>query len=180
MKHLNDDELAQWLSGEASVEERAHVDHCARCKAEAMALGDGISRYALELRRQASEGMNPRPLRVSRTLATRRLGWAGVALAVVLAAPAAWMMRPHVAPMGQTGAVTQTAQADSQMGPQMGSHMKMSDDELLDAVGKDLDRDVPEALAPVSALTVARNQMASSTVDLNTKVLDTNNETQTK
>ena len=58
--------------------------------------------------------------------------------------------------------------------------MKMSDDELLDAVGKDLDRDVPEALAPVSALTVARNQMASSTVDLNTKVLDTNNETQTK
>ena len=179
MKHLNDDELAQWLSGEASVEERAHVDHCARCKAEAMALGDGISRYALELRRQASEGMNPRPLRVSRTLATRRLGWAGVALAVVLAAPAAWMMRPHAAPAGQTGAVTQTAQADSQIS-QVGSQMKMSDDELLDAVGKDLDRDVPEALAPVSALTVARNQMAASTVDLNTKTSDTNNETQTK
>jgi hypothetical protein len=176
MKHLNDDELAQWLSGEASVEERAHVDHCARCKAEAMALGDGISRYALELRRQASEGMNPRPLRVSRTLATRRLGWAGVALAVLLAAPTAWVMRPHAAPMGQTGAVTQTAQADSQVG----SHIKMSDDELLDAVSKDLDRDVPEALAPVSALTVARNQMAASTMDLNTKTSDTNNETQTK
>ena len=176
MKHLNDDELAQWLSGEASVEERAHVDHCARCKAEAMALGDGISRYALELRRQASEGMNPRPLRVSRTLATRRLGWAGVALAVLLAAPTAWVMRPHAAPMGQTGAVTQTAQADSQVG----SHIKMSDDELLDAVSKDLDRDVPEALAPVSALTVARNQLAASTVDLNTKASDTNSETQTK
>ena len=26
MKHLNDDELAQWLNGEASMEEQAHVD----------------------------------------------------------------------------------------------------------------------------------------------------------
>jgi hypothetical protein len=56
----------------------------------------------------------------------------------------------------------------------------MSDDELLDAVGRDLDRDVPQALAPVSAITVARNQMAASTVDLNTKASDTNNQTQTK
>ncbi len=173
MKHLNDDELAQWLSGEASMEERAHVDECARCRAEAMALGDGISRYALELRRQASEGMTARPLRVGRTLSARRLGWAGVALAVLLVAPTAWVMRPHAVPAGQTGAVAQTAQTDSQisqvgsrmgspMGSPMGSAMKMSDDELLDAVGRDLDRDVPEALAPVSALTVARNQMAAS------------------
>jgi hypothetical protein len=177
MKHLGDDALAQWLSGEASVEEQAHMDECARCKAEAMALGDGISRYRLALRRQASERMHARPLRVSGALATRRLGWAGVALAVALAAPAAWMMRPHVVPAGQSSAVTQTG---PQLGSQMGSQVRMSDDELLDAVGRDLDRDVPQALAPVSAITVARNQMAASTVDLNTKASDTNNQTQTK
>jgi len=66
------------------------------------------------------------------------------------------------------------------LGSQMGSQVRMSDDELLDAVGRDLDRDVPQALAPVSAITVARNQMAASTVDLNTKASDTNNQTQTK
>ncbi len=167
MKHLSDDELAQWLSGDATVEGRAHVDECAECRAEAMALRDGISRYALALRGQAEGRMQGRPVRVTRMLATRRLGWAGVALALLLAAPAAWVMRPHAGPAGQNGAGTQTAEEPSQI--------KMSDDELLDAVDRDLDRDVPQALAPVSAITVARNQMAAST-----KIVNSNQQKQTQ
>jgi hypothetical protein len=38
----------------------------------------------------------------------------------------------------------------------------MSDDELLEAVNNDLSRDVPQALAPVSAITVARNKIAAA------------------
>ncbi len=38
----------------------------------------------------------------------------------------------------------------------------MSDDELLEAVNSDLSREVPQALAPVSAITVARNQIAAA------------------
>ncbi len=167
MRHLNDEELAQWLAGEATVEAQAHVDECAECRTEAMAVRDGISRYALALRREAAEAVKPAPLRVSHVLARRRLGWAAVALAVLLAAPTAWVMRPHAAPAGQPSAVTETAQA----GSQMGSQVKMSDDELLDAVDKDLDRDVPQALAPVGTLTLARNQMAAVT-----KAADNNNQ----
>ena len=63
--------------------------------------------------------------------------------------------------------VTETAQT----GSQVGSQVKMSDDELLDAVDKDLDRDVPQALAPVGTLTLARNQMAAVT-----KAADNNNQ----
>ena len=37
----------------------------------------------------------------------------------------------------------------------------MSDDELLQAVNNDLSDEVPQALAPVGAITVARNRIAS-------------------
>ena len=37
----------------------------------------------------------------------------------------------------------------------------MSDDELLEAVNNDLSREVPLALAPVSAITSARNKIAA-------------------
>jgi hypothetical protein len=38
----------------------------------------------------------------------------------------------------------------------------LSDDELLEAVNNDLNREVPLALAPVSAITVARNNIAAA------------------
>jgi hypothetical protein len=44
----------------------------------------------------------------------------------------------------------------------------MSDDELLEAVNNDLNRDVPQALAPISAITVARNAAASALAATNT------------
>jgi len=39
---------------------------------------------------------------------------------------------------------------------------QLSDDELLEAVNNDLSREVPLALAPVSAITVARNKLAAA------------------
>ena len=38
----------------------------------------------------------------------------------------------------------------------------MSDDELLEAVNNDLSREVPLALSPVSAITIARNKIAAA------------------
>jgi hypothetical protein len=53
------------------------------------------------------------------------------------------------------------AQLSTQPSSQSGN--QMSDDELLEAVNNDLNRDVPQALAPVEAITVARNQIAAET-----------------
>jgi len=68
-------------------------------------------------------------------------------------------MKPHTVPQ-----ITRPV-ANSQPNPQPNTQSgdQMSDDELLEAVNNDLSRDVPQALAPVSAITLARNQIAAET-----------------
>jgi hypothetical protein len=157
MKHLSDEQFAEWLAGEASPEAQEHVRGCELCSREAAGLRDQISRYALAVRRQAAGSESSRLVRKltpARTLLFRRLRWAGAAaLALLLAAQTGWMMRPH----RSVPIPTQATNPAPQPPPPT-----MSDDELLEAVNNDLNRDVPRALAPVSALTIARNQIAAS------------------
>ncbi len=154
MNHLTDDQLAEWLAGESTGEARAHLADCPLCHREALALRDDISRYSLALRHQARQSQSAhleRNFTPQRALAAHRLRWAGaMALALLLAAPTAWMVKPHAAPAPLppvAGALGDGAQPSA----------AMSDDELLEAVNNDLNRDVPKALAPVGAITVARN-----------------------
>jgi hypothetical protein len=160
MKHLTDEQLAEWLAGEASPETQSHLLHCDGCHAEATAVRDGISRYSLAIRQRAalvqSTQLDP-AFRPWKALALHRLRWAAAAvLAILLGAQTTWMMMSHpTAPKSQPIA---SAPLNSQ------PSSKMSDDELLEAVNNDLSRDVPQALAPVSAITVGRNKIAAASV----------------
>jgi hypothetical protein len=154
MNHLTDEQLGDWLAGEASAEVHEHLRGCERCRSEATVLRDEISRYSLALRHRSAEAGSARiakRIMPGRALALRRLSWAGVtALALLLAAQTGWMMRAHrPAPAPEHAAAPPPAPAT------------MSDDELLEAVNNDLNRDVPRALAPVSAITIARNRIAA-------------------
>jgi len=175
MKHLTDEELAEWLAGESSDETRAHLRCCASCNAEAINLHDNVAQYSVALRQRSSLAQNARVtgnFAPGKALARHRLRWAGATvLALLLAAQTAWMMKPHT-PRTQPVANSQAnmqlssqpntrlnAQLSTQPSSQSGN--QMSDDELLEAVNNDLNRDVPQALAPVEAITVARNQIAA-------------------
>jgi hypothetical protein len=163
MNHLTDDQLSEWLAGESTAETRSHFDACPQCRDEAGALHDGIARYSFSLREQARHAQAAHLVSIDpkKTLAAHRLRWAAAAaLALLLAAPTAWMMRPHVTP----APLLPVAGNSSASQPSTG----MSDDELLEAVNNDLNRDVPQALAPISAITVARNAAASALAATNT------------
>lgn len=158
MKHLADEQLAQWLAGEADEQTQSHLDLCESCRAEAFQLRDGISRYTIALRQQSARAQSAHitaKFAPRKALLWHRLRWAGAGvLTLVLAAPTAWMLHSRsVATAPPTVAAPATHDPAAQI----------SDDELLEAVNNDLSREVPQALAPVTAITVARNEMASST-----------------
>ncbi len=175
MKHLTDEQLAEWLAGESGEETRAHLQSCAHCNAEAINLSDGISRYSIALRQQAARAQSAQmtgTFTPGKALTRHRLRWAGATvLALLLAAQTAWMMKPRTLPQTTTQPIASAAhnpQSNSQLDWQPNSQpnsqpgAQMSDDELLEAVNNDLSRDVPQALAPISAITHARNQIADA------------------
>ncbi|MGA3128079.1 MAG: hypothetical protein ABSD13_15355 [Candidatus Korobacteraceae bacterium] len=167
MKHLTDEQLAGWLAGEEDQQTGSHLDSCPQCNAEALELRDGISRYAVAMRRQSSFAenahMNGR-LAPRRTLALHRLRWAGSgALALLLAASTAWLMiRPPAQNPTMQSYRTIDPAASSQNDANSKPSSQLSDDELLEAVNNDLSREVPEALSPVSAISVERNKLAAT------------------
>jgi hypothetical protein len=167
MNHLRDEQLAGWLAGEADRETRSHLESCPQCRAEAVELREGISRYSIAMRRQAggaqrthlSGNFAPR-----KALALHRLRWAGAGvLALLLAAQTAWLMKPQdVRPHHEPPNARQTGSAAVSSQPAAASSAsQLSDDELLEAVNNDLSREVPLALAPVGAITTARNRIAA-------------------
>jgi hypothetical protein len=157
MKHLTDEQLAEWLAGEASQETQSHLQDCECCHAEAIVMRDGISRYSLALRQQAalaqSAQLDP-AFSPRKSVASHRPRWAGAGvLALLLGAQTAWMLMPRSA--------THPSQPIASAPLNSQPSAPMSDDELLEAVNNDLSRDVPQALAPVSAITLARNEIAA-------------------
>lgn len=163
MNHLTDEEFTEWLAGEANPEAQTHLDVCPQCRAEALQLRDGISRYSVAIRQQTTRAQHAHmagTIAPRKVLALHRLRWAGAGvLAILLAVQTAWILKPHTDPAVShriAGAPTNPPAAPA-----------MSDDDLLEAVNSDLNREVPLALSPVSAITVARNKIAASTVAAN-------------
>lgn len=160
MNHLTDEQFADWLSGEAAPEIRSHLASCEQCNTEALQLRDDIFRYSIAMRHQAirtqskriAEDFVPR-----RAIALHRLRWAGASvLALVLAFQTAWLLKPHHAPTPTRPVAVNPVKSPAPV--------QMSDDELLEAVNSDINQEVPKALAPVSAITTARNEIAASGV----------------
>jgi hypothetical protein len=190
MNHLTDEQLAAWLAGESGSQQlhsespaqqiqspaqhgeslSQHIESCAQCRAEAYELRDRISRYAIALRRQAADSQSSHLaqfLSPRQALLQHRLRWAGAAvLALLLVVQTAWLVKPRPA----ASPARPIAGAPAKPQPKSPSDAatsgdSMSDDELLEAVNNDLSREVPQALAPVSAITVARNRIAAAAVD---------------
>jgi hypothetical protein len=171
--HLTDDELTEWLDGSAGPAVRTHLDGCAACRREADGLQDGIARYVIATRREAAQAEAARmaeefaPARATVQLRiNHRLRWVGAGvLALLLAAQTVWMMKTHTAPGAAQAAAHPAAVAAPQPAVALNhggmGNESMSDDELLQAVNNDLSDEVPQALAPVGAITEARNQIAS-------------------
>jgi hypothetical protein len=192
MDHLTDEQLATWLASEASPQAESHLAICAQCRAECEQLRFDIRRYSLAMRRHASDSqdmhltLRPASLRDALRNASQsksqnglqiesrhglrhasrdesRHGlpitprWATAAvLALLLIVPTAWTGIKLLHP--PTVAVRTVAAPRANPLPTAA----MSDDELLQAVNSDLSREVPQALAPVSAITVARNSLAAA------------------
>jgi len=178
MKHLTDEQLAGWLVEEVDEETRSHLESCLQCKAEAEKLREGILRYSIAMRREAALAQRThmsRSFAPSKALVQHRLRWVGAGvLALLLAGQTVWLVnsRPSAhAPVASSQSAVQSAsqpvadagaQSSTQSSTQ--SATQLSDDELLEAVNNDLSREVPLALAPVSAITTERNRMATAAV----------------
>ncbi len=174
MNHLTDEQLAAWLAGEADHQTRSHFESCPQCHAEALGLRGGISRYSVSMRRQAGHAQNMRLngfFVPRKTILLHRLRWTGAGvLAILLTAQTLWLIKPQHAPdarpmASQPSSHSQSApsSAPSSGSSSSSSSAQLSDDELLEAVNNDLSREVPMALAPVSAITTARNRIAAET-----------------
>src|SRR5208282_4407992 len=101
MNHLTDEQLLEWLDGAARPAVQAHLASCEPCRAEADALQDGISRYAIALRRESAEAQSARLARgfAPALRMQHRLRWVGAGvLALLLAAQTAWMMKQRPTP----------------------------------------------------------------------------------
>jgi hypothetical protein len=160
MNHLTDEQLAGWLAGEANQQTQSHLEGCAQCQGEAQQLRDGISRYALAIRRQSAQAQAAHmagAIAPRKALARHRLRWAGAGvLALLLAAQTAWLVKPT-----SPAPAPPRPMASAPVNPTPAAP-SMSDDELLEAVNNDLSREVPLALSPVSAITIARNKIAAA------------------
>lgn len=174
MNHMTDEQFAEWLAGETDAQTRAHLESCPQCRAEGFELRDGLSRYSVAMRREAARAQTEMPGDFAPRRAwaqQRRLRWAGAGvLALLLAAQTVWLLKPRPAPpvahvssqpAASSEPTTQSAllSATQSAAP---SGDQLSDDELLEAVNNDLSREVPLALAPVGAITTARNQMLAA------------------
>lgn len=154
MNHLTDEQLLDWLSGAATARVDEHLAACPACRVAADAVSERLSHYTLAIR-QRSAAPKLRSFSSYRRRWPHRLSWAaGSALVVVLVAQTGWLSwtRPQKT---SVAAPTPT--------------INMSDDELLEAVHSDLSRDVPQALAPVGAITEERNRLTTASSHLRAK-----------
>jgi hypothetical protein len=158
------------------------MESCPQCRAEALELRGRISSYSFAMRSQAERAQRShmsRAVAPRKTLLLHRMRWAGAGvLALLLAAQTAWLMKPRPAapattPQPTTAVVAPPSAAATTPETQPAASSatqpatQLSDDELLEAVNNDLSREVPLALAPVSAITTARNRIAAASPGAN-------------
>ncbi len=141
-EHLTDEQMAEWLaggSGDAAAQQ--HLAECRECSDEMSLMRSGVAGFAALVHEEAQR----RPLRQVAVPAARTarhtpaLVWAA---ALALLVVATWMFRwTPTAP--QPSAIAQAS----------------GEDTLLLEIQEDLNREVPDALAPALVLTAERNRI---------------------
>jgi predicted anti-sigma-YlaC factor YlaD len=152
--HLNDEQMTDWLLGTAGEDIVQHLASCEGCRAEASGMQTAIAEYARSTRAQA-EVRRLQPVaaasRLSAAQAANRRHWLPTRLSWVasfaLLALAAILLMTAPSPQMPTAA------------------RQDADDALLMEIQQQLERDVPEALAPAAVLTAERNRVIAGTMN---------------
>jgi hypothetical protein len=145
--HLNDDQLTEYLLGEAQAATAQHLQSCAECSSEAERVKRSLHSFKAWTHEQAvvqEPKLNVFSLasRVENRSFTLWFSWSAVLALIVIAF--ALMITPAKSPAPEV--VQSSSQPDA-------------DDALLMEVQQDLDRNVPQALAPAALLAAERNRV---------------------
>jgi ABC-type transport system involved in cytochrome bd biosynthesis fused ATPase/permease subunit len=167
--HITDEELLDVMNGHAADHVASHLVQCDECWSKAQQLKDRLAGFASTMRvesARAEAATLRRPVRVRAV--SPRLGWAIAAAAVLVLAATAMLssLRPSGTSSAQRlspSAVSQTETAQAQpvsATSAAAAEQEQSDAALLMEVQDDMDRELPEALQPVSLIVAERNQFA--------------------
>lgn len=146
--HLSEEALMRWQMGDATDAERAHVDVCAECQAQARPLQDALSWFGAAARQWGDEkAALIEEWRESRHAASRNwrsmVGlWAAVSVALLL-----------IFGIGLSRWKAHRAVIEAQVHQQQQQQEKQElarDNALLDEVDQDVSQVVPEAMEPLS------------------------------
>ncbi|HYH01077.1 MAG TPA: hypothetical protein VD837_18270 [Terriglobales bacterium] len=150
--HLTDEQITDWLLDTAAPEVRQHMKSCSECSSEAMNLKRVVSGFAQLTQHEAAKVQLNRPAFVHRAAApaTHRLVWVA---AMVLFALGIVLLTVSPLPDSRTAMAPDAALIE-----ESGRMAYDGDDALLLSIQRDLDSDMPEALAPVAILTAERNR----------------------
>jgi hypothetical protein len=146
-KHLSEDQMTEWALGESDEHVLRHLETCVACSREAEELRSALAGFQdavhTTARREASFWKNQQ-LAVSESLSTQDwypLHWAWVLAMVVVLILAILLARTPNVPKSYPS--------------------EDADNALLQAVQGDLNRDVPQALAPAVLIAEERNEILS-------------------
>ena len=153
MKHLSEEQFAEWASGERSEAVAQHLRECADCLAEVRELNSALEGFKAEItesaaRRVSFTGAQVRA-RASEPQRSRSV-WKLLPVPVLAAAAVLAVMLYNPAPEPVTNVPQQVAANDD------------ADNALLMAINSDVYRATPAALKPVASLNQDRNQILTS------------------
>ena len=126
MKHLSEEQIAQWIAGERPAAIESHLSACERCRAAVAGFEDVLAQFRASARSVVVPALS---LRTRRSMAWPRLTAAAAALALLVAVP---LYRDR-----QERARAELARQDAQ---------------LLQQVDAEISQAVPDAMDPLTNL----------------------------
>lgn len=134
-RHLNEQEVLEWISGQRDAASQEHVAGCAACRNEVVRLGEVLGGFRTTTREWAETARQEAAARPARSRWFELPGLhLAAALAVLLVCFGVLLNRhPQMRPVAETPA-------------------SMADDAVLERVDAAMSRQVPSALEPLSQL----------------------------
>lgn len=143
-EHLSREAALRWQMGEASEQERAHVESCAACQSETAPLNDALQLFGAAAREWGEARAATSPVRAGRAQQRHatRLGWS------VLATVCALLLL--TAGIGTARWQSQRSAMQATVRQQQAQQELAQDNALLEEVDQDVSQIVPDALSPLS------------------------------
>ncbi len=146
MKHLDEEQFAAVIAGEADEEAQKHALHCYECSVEVERMRQFLGEF-----RQAISAVAERPRRfqpVQLPVTRWRMALAAAAMACLILVAGVLLQSAKRRDVGPAAPIQQQAQKED------------ADDQLLLEIDQDISRSSPRALEPASLIVAARNKHA--------------------